>query len=446
MRIITKTFRNIENRVLNDKSLFIFISIIFLFRLIYVLFVIDPHSGQDAPSFSADAISIIQNGPFSSLEYAPWWPVGYSWFVALWWGIFGIDSRFLGVAQTSLLLLAQILAIIMVRRLFDTKSSQVFGYLIMINFALFSSSGQLMYEVPLASFLILGAFNLISLLKNGVWNFKSAALSGICFSLAILMHPSGLAPALVLLLVAIWGNRLTKRLIIQIAISLTLLSTGVFSQMARNYVAGDGLGFSTTTFSNAQLGGWGTNDQKRASECEKIGKQLSGKRNQNRWDNPERQVCLYVTTLKDPPKILEIVRFNTQRYWSPFVGILKGGGTWYHGLDWRRFVTPWYHWWEGWAKIVDTTLGYIWFISHFTLAVFGVFEIKRRRMAIEIQSRKFAPFLLLPVVTTYLISVLTLGDTRHRMPTMIFYEVVVAFGLINIARRIKKISLLKVQP
>lgn len=442
-KLVRNTVNNVETKVLNDKSLYSFISIIFILRLIYVLFVIDPHSGQDAPSFSADAILIIENGPFSNLEYAPWWPVGYSWFVALWWGIFGIDSRILGVAQTSLLLLAQILAIKTVKRLFDVKSSQVFGYLIMINFALFSSSGQLMYEVPLASFLILGAYNLVSLLKGEIWNFRSAILSGICFSFAILMHPSGLVPSLILVLVATWGNRVTKRLVIQLVLTLTILFTGVFSQMARNYIAGDGLGFSTTTFSNAQLGGWGSNNQSQASECEKIGTLLKGKRNQNRWDNPERQICLYLTTFQDPVKILKIVHFNSQRYWSPFVGILKGGGTWYHGLDWRRFVTPWYQWWEGWAKKVDTTLGYIWIISHLLLASLGILEIKRRKIAGNHLNKKPTLFLLLPVLSTYLISVLTLGDTRHRMPTMIFYEVLVAFGLVYLAKWIRKILVLK---
>ena len=437
---VKKTLKKMENKFLNDKSLYSFISIIYILRLIYVLFVIDPHSGQDAPSFSADAISIIRNGPFSSLEYAPWWPVGYSWFVAFWWRIFGIDSRFLGVVQTSLLLLAQILAIKLVRRLFDVKTSQVFGYLIMINLAMFSSSGQLMYEVPLGSFLILGAFNLVSLLKNEVWNFKAAILSGVCFGLAILMHPSALAPALILLLVATYGNRITKKLVVQVLMTLTLLFTGVFSQMARNYYAGDGWGLSTTTFSNAQLGGWGTNNQNQAVKCEQIGSLLSGKRNQNRWDNPKRQICLYLVTFKSPIKILQITRFNTQRYWSPFVGILKGGGTWYHGLDWRRVVTPWYQWWQGWARIADTAVGYLWIISHLTLAMLGVFEINRRRLVGSPQNRKTILFLLLPVLSTYLVSLLTLGDTRHRMPTMIFYEIFVTFGLVYIVRKINNIS------
>jgi hypothetical protein len=160
------TLKNVENLIFSDKSLKIAIGVIFFARLCYVLFVIDPNSGQDAPSFSEDARKILDDGPLTELKYAPWWPVGYSWFVAFWWNIFGVDSRMLGVAQTSLLLVAQIFAIKLVRYLVDKRSSQIFGYLILFNFALFSSSGQIMYEVPFASFLILGAYNLKELMMH----------------------------------------------------------------------------------------------------------------------------------------------------------------------------------------------------------------------------------------------------------------------------------------
>jgi hypothetical protein len=424
------SIEDLRTLLLSERLLYAIFSFIFIARLIYVIFVIDPHSGQDAPSFSADAIEIIRSGPFSPLQYAPWWPVGYSWFVSFWWGIFGVDSRILGVAQTALLFSAQILSVKLVKMTINKETSQIFGYLIIFNFALFSSSGQLMYEVPLASFLILGAYNLRALVSEKRWSFRSASFSGLCFGLAILMHPSGLAPALVLITVALLGQKLTWKLGAQVFLVLTLLLSGVFLQVARNQIAGDGFGFSTTTFSNAQLGGWGTNNPAESLECEKIGTPLTGLRNQNRWDNPTRQICLYKVTIEQPSKLVEIFVFNSKRYWSPFVGILKGGGTWYHGLDWRRLVNSWYTWWEGTPKVIDLLLGYMWMFLHLTLACIGVRQSLVRRDYSKQNNTQRTLFFFLPVLTTYLLSVLTLGDTRHRMPTMFFYEVLVAVGIV----------------
>lgn len=430
IRNFRSTLNSIESLIFSDKSLKVAIGVIFFARLCYVLFVIDPHSGQDAPSFNEDARKILDDGAFTELKYAPQWPVGYSWFVAFWWNMFGVDSRMLGVAQTTLLLVAQIFAIKLVRHLVDKRSSQIFGYLILFNFALFSSSGQIMYEVPFASFLIIGAYNLKELMMHSSWDYKKAALSGCSFGLAVLIHPSALAPAAALLLVAFWKIKLNRRLILQALLALTILLSGVFVQVARNSLAGDGTGFTVTAFSNAQLGMWGTNNPIESEKCSQIGR-LTTNLNKGgmRWDSPVRQLCLYKVTIAEPSLLGEIFVFNSKRYWSPFVGILKGGGTWYHGLDWRRLVSPYgYKWWEGNTRLIDQTIGYGWMFGHLGLFLIGVINIGRRMQGPIISTRKTTMFLAIPIFATYITSLLTLGDTRHRMPSMIFYEIFVAIG------------------
>ena len=432
----------LDSLVFSDRTLKLFFLTVFLARLIYVMFVIDPNSGQDAPSFDADAKKIISDGIFTPLVYAPQWPIGYSWFVAFWWAIFGIESKMLGVVQTSLLLLAQIYAVKLVRDFVDTKSSQLFGYLILMNFALFSSSGQLMYEVPFASLLLLGAYNLRGLVRNLGWDYHKAALSGISFGLAILIHPSALAPSLALILVALWKNQFSIRLILQSLLLLSLLSSGVFAQVARNSLAGDGRGFTVTAFGNATYSGWGSNNAVELQRCGEIGDPLlSPKKLGLRWDSPARQLCMYRIALDDPSLMGEIFVLNSKRFWSPYVGILKFGGTWYHGLDWRRIVAPYgYKWWEGTPRLVDQTIGYGWMIMHFTLFVIGVVTMSRRRKIELFYRIKVILFFLIPIISTYLVSLMTHGDSRHRMPILIFYEVFVAIGILSLFNALKKLK------
>lgn len=439
---LNRVFSKLESLVFSDKTLKLFFLMVFSTRLIYVIFVIDPNSGQDAPSFDADAKKIISDGIFTPLVHAPQWPIGYSWFVAFWWAIFGIESKMLGVVQTSLLLLAQIYAVKLVRDFVDTKSSQLFGYLILMNFALFSSSGQLMYEVPFASLLLLGAYNLRGLVRNLGWDYHKAALSGISFGLAILIHPSALAPSLALILVALWKNQFSIRLILQSLLLLSLLSSGVFAQVARNSLAGDGRGFTVTAFGNATNSGWGSNNSVELQRCGEIGDPLlSPKKLGLRWDSPERQLCMYRIALDDPSLMGEIFVLNSKRFWSPYVGILKGGGTWYHGLDWRRVVSPYgYKWWEGTTRLVDQTIGYGWMIIHFTLFVTGAITMSRRRSIESLYRLKVILFFLIPIISTYFVSLMTHGDSRHRMPILIFYEVFVAIGILSLFNALKKLK------
>jgi small-conductance mechanosensitive channel len=102
-----------------------------------------------------------------------------------------------------------------------------------------------------------------------------------------LIHPSALAPAAALLLVAFWRIKLSRRLILQALLALTILLSGVFVQVARNGLAGDGTGFTVTAFSNAQLGMWGTNNPTESEKCSQIGR-LTTNLNKGgmRWDSP----------------------------------------------------------------------------------------------------------------------------------------------------------------
>jgi hypothetical protein len=403
-------------------------------RYIYVLFIIDPHSGQDAPSFSQDATSIIEEGIFVPLANAPTWPVGYSWFVALWWGLFGIDSRALGIFQTTLLLIVQISVIQTIKSSGQQSLSRIYGYVIFSNFALYASSGQIMYEVPQASFLTLGILSLYRQYSRKKFSIGAGLVTGTFFCFAILMHPSSLIIAVCAITTFYFILPKRKSVAISLIFTSIILSFGPLSQMYRNYVAGDGWGFTNSAFGSASvLAGFGKSSPDKVAECSKIGIYKQGGEKRIVWDSPSRQLCLYKVALNHPEETLKVLEFNTVRYMSPYVGYLKRGGTWYHAFDWRRLF-PSYTWWEGPDKKIDITLGTLWIISHFGIFVIGVYQsFKKRRVNQNFFGLGF--LFLVPIVVSFVTSLITVGDSRHRMSILMFYQLFISVGLYTLTRK-----------
>ena len=77
-----------------------------LFRLVYGLAVADPGSGPDSPTYHQAAVAMAHKGLFSQAPSVPYWPVGYSWFLAIFYRAFGDGSRAFVVGQVLLLGLA----------------------------------------------------------------------------------------------------------------------------------------------------------------------------------------------------------------------------------------------------------------------------------------------------------------------------------------------------
>ena len=424
-----------QSRYFTDSTRFnLYIFFVYAVRTVYCLFVIDPHSGQDAPSYYEDSEIVLNEGPLAQVSYAPIWPIGYTWFMALIWRVGGLDSRLLGFVQSTLVLIATFALYQLVKREINKQVAMISTVLVTTSFAIFVSSGEIMYETPMMSLFLIGLNFISKFSLDEKQSRKSALLGGAFLALSILIHPSILGPVVISLIVIL--GRLIKRksqFITLILVGLIVLTAPAINTM-RNYISGDGLGYTGNIYTISTFSGWGSQDPDQLKICNDKGVKITSKALIDKdwfYDSSPRQICLYKIALDHPRASLDIAIRNGIRWVSPYIGVLKSNGTWYHGLDIRRLASE-YHWWEGNARVVDTVLCSLWILMHVSLMLFGSFLLWRKRGLLQLKDR-FTPYLfILPVFTKWATSIFTHGDSRHRLGVSPLYLTLVSISIFYI--------------
>ena len=231
-------------------------------------------------------------------------------------------------------------------------------------------------------------------------------------------------------------GRLIKRksqFITLILVGLIVLTAPAVNTM-RNYISGDGLGYTGNIYTISTFSGWGSQDPDQLKICNDKGVKITSKALIDKdwfYDSTPRQICLYKIALDHPRESFDIAIRNGIRWVSPYIGVLKSNGTWYHGLDIRR-LAPGYHWWEGNARVVDTVLCSLWILMHVSLMLFGAFLLWRKRGFLQLKDH-FTPYLfILPVFTKWATSIFTHGDSRHRLGVSPLYLTLVSISIFYI--------------
>jgi hypothetical protein len=421
-----------QNRFLTDSTaLNLYFFFVYAVRTVYGLFVIDPHSGQDAPSYYEDAEIVLREGPLAQVSYAPIWPIGYTWFMALIWRIGGLDSRLLGFVQSTLVLIATFALYQLVKREINKQVAMISTVLVTSSFAIFVSSGEIMYETPMMSLFLIGLNYISKFSLDEIHSRKSALLGGVFLAFSTLIHPSILGPVAISLVV-ILGRLIKKRnqLTSWALLALIVLSAPAINTM-RNYVSGDGLGYTGNIYTISTFSGWGSQDPDQLKICNDKGVKITSKALIDKawhYDSTPRQLCLYKIALDHPTDSVEIAIRNGIRWVSPYIGVLKSNGTWYHGLDARRLI-PGYQWWEGKDRVLDTVLCSLWIVMHVSLMLFGSLLLWRKRDSLQAKDY-FTPYLfILPVFTKWATSIFTHGDSRHRLGVSPLYLTLVSVSI-----------------
>ena len=425
----------------NKANIYIFA--IYVIRTLYGLFIIDPHSGQDAPSYFEDAEIVLKNGPFAQVSYAPIWPIGYTWFLSLIWKIGGLDSRLLGLTQSTLVLVATFALYHLVKREIGREIALISTLLMSSSFAIFVSAGEIMYETSMMSFFLIG-LNLISKFSlDGSSSRQTVFLGGLFFGLAILIHPSILGPVFVSLgIIYLRIKKKGKHKVISLILASLIVLSGPAINTARNYISGDGLGYTGNVYTISTFSGWGSHDPEGLAECNNIGVKITSPALADKdwfYDSTPRQLCLYKIAMENPQDSIEIAIRNGIRWVSPYIGVLKSNGTWYHGLDVRR-VVPQYHWWEGKSRVIDTLLCSIWIIFHLSLMLYGSLSLLRRKNTFKNKDLLTPYLFILPVYVKWATSIFTHGDSRHRLGVSPLYLTLVAISVYLIFERFKEKS------
>jgi len=303
-------------------------------------------------------------------------------------------------------------------------------FLVSISPALFVASAEITYEVSLLSCLVIGV-NFLSSASSSQNHERSLFLLGSLFlTFAVLIHPSALPPAVSFFVIFSW-RQMQKRNGGKVAliVALTLLLSGPSLNILYNFNQVGSVGYTSSTTTNMVIAGWGGNDPGAQSRCT-----LNG----NRWDSLNKSLCLVSLTARDPLYMGEVISRNSIRWISPYIGILKFNGSWYHGLDWRRLI-PSYTWYKGIWKGVDLVLSYSWIVLHVTLFLRGLIllthRVPKRKL---IRAESAAVIFLAPIALAFALSIFTNGDPRHRLPVSPFYITFVAVALLDTWKKLKQ--------
>ncbi len=401
----------------------------FTFRTAYALILSDAQSGQDAPSYLLSASRILEDGPFADQTAAPYFPIGYPWFVASIWKIFGVSDDVLGIAQNFLLALSLLAFYKIVDNYFGNKVSLILLLLLCVNPAITASVSLLSYEIPMASFLMLGFYFLHKAFNAPLVPhlfYKNLLASGGFFTIAITFQPKILLSIIVIAsiyFIKVANSMRLTRIVLVAAIFMSIIATGPSAAIYRNWKAGDGLGYTQNFATNIVVGMDNSGAHLDFSKCPG-----------SNYDSIQKSACMLFAKLEAPSEGLKIAVHQGVYFWTPYIGNLKFMGTWYHGADWRRLV-PKYTWWDTstiWYGF-DRTTGYMWTFGMVVMIIHGF------RLSFRKTKTRMDPFIFaIPVGLLWFVSIITYGEPRYRLPILPFYTVFLAISIENIISRIAK--------
>ena len=401
----------------NEKTIFVIILSSFFYRTAYSILIADQMSGQDADTYSKAGQLILSDGPFASGTGAPYYAIGYPWFIAAVWKIFGINDNILGILQNLLLALAIWAFYNVIKNYFSRQIACITLLILVINPALTANVSLIAYETPMMSFLMLGIYFLTQAHNSSKQdsNFlRDSLIGGAFFTCAVTLQPKILPSILFAIIFLFTREKLklkTSRKWIGLILILAVLSLGPLAAVNRNIQAGDGYGYTANFYANVELGARNSNVAFDFSECPS-----------SNFDSLGKTLCLLNVKLRSPGSTFKSALHNGVYFWTPYVGNLKWMGTWFHGADLRRLV-PSYTWYERssiWFS-VDRVTGYLWTLLMISMIIFGM----KRTFSLPGGMNSLLLFAA-PVLLLWSVSLISYGESRYRLPILPFYTVFIA--------------------
>ena len=413
----------------NEKTIFVIILSSFFYRTAYSILIADQMSGQDADTYSKAGQLILSDGPFASGTGAPYYAIGYPWFIAAVWKIFGLNDNILGILQNLLLALAIWAFYEVIKNYFSRQIAYITLLILVINPALTANVSLIAYETPMMSFLILGIYFLTQAHNSSKHdsNFlRDSLIGGAFFTCAVTLQPK-ILPSILFAIIFLFTreklNLKTSRKWIGLILILAVLSLGPLTAVNRNIQAGDGFGYTANFYANVELGARNSNVAFDFSECPS-----------SNFDSLGKTLCLLNVKLHSPGSTFKSALHNGVYFWTPYVGNLKWMGTWFHGADLRRLV-PSYTWYDRssiWFS-VDRVTGYLWTLLMISMIIFGM----KRTLSLPGGINSLLLFAV-PVLLLWSVSLISYGESRYRLPILPFYTVFIAVAMDTLLKWLMK--------
>ena len=373
--------------------------------------------GADGENYVAGFESLLTNGIFSGDSKLTYWPAGYPLFILL-LSVIGKSFVFstLSIVQSAIFSFASYFFALQLLKT-RLRSFAYFAFLLIIlNPTLSLSSYVVGYESLAASgYLIAIGLIVKSFAEPGRFNLIFyVTLTSLVFSFISFVQPRFLLSAIIINIVWIFFKSPWKTAITLIGVSIVLTLFLPATLIYRNYKAVNLITISTNLGGTMSIGSGDSADGSYNPSFS--GPPCTLKGSESQMDN-QRVVCALNWYISNPIKSTELFLNKSKFFWSPWVGPLENGtmarnpSLPIHPIDSIR-KTP-----DGYKLIyghLGKIVSWVWMLAGVIFLIYG-FVVLWRIKALE---RLIGAVAAIAIGSSWLISLITIGDHRFRLPIM----------------------------
>ena len=405
--------------------------------------------GADGENYLIGVNALSRDGVLSNQEILNYWPAGYPIFIYM-FGIFGKTQAltFLSVFQSFVFSYSVYLISKEIFNIGHRKAAKLICFFLLFNPTLTLSSMAVGYESLVASGYLLIITLSLQVIKNsnGKRNWFKLILIAASFSFVCSLQPRLIISAFIFALILSIHKINLRKSILELLIFLILVSSFPALLVARNHFASGlnvlSLNLGTTMNIGAgegATGGYMTTYKgvpcKETPESEIVSKEgLPSKYDRARALNDNAKIkCVLSWYVKNINKLPGLFWNKTIYFWSPWVGPLTNGtmarNPWFQNNPIRDIAkTP-----SGYNLVygmVGKIISWVWLIFGLMLMLIGFLKIIRLG-----ESSKYLGILLISIIVpSWLVSLVTLGDNRFRLPILGATVILQVFGLLTLFR------------
>ena len=396
-----------------------------------VYFVDGAWLGADGENYLMGYNALLKDGIFSTESILNYWPAGYP-LVIFFLSILGKSwvLTTLSIVQSAIFSYAAYFFATQISKTRLKKFSFLAFILILFNPTLSLSSIAIGYESFTASGLLIVVALIIKdfIEKDDKKFLRYLVINSVVVGLMSFMQPRLIVTGILLNLIWIIARKGVKASALLVAVTLVITLLFPAALVYRNHKAIEINSISTNLGVTMNLGagdnatgGYGGSSSKAGVPCVTSG-------NSAQQDN-QRVKCILNWYVSHPTKSIQLFYNKTIYFWSPWFGVL-GNGTmarnpWLTISPIKNIASssP-----EG-NKLVLGTVGkiisWLWLLGGLALLLYG-YQILRRQNNLE---RFIANLAMVVIASNWLISLMTIGDHRFRIPIMGMSLFLQAIGL-----------------
>ena len=394
--------------------------------------------GADGENYLDGVGGFLTGGLYSKDQILQYWPAGYPFLI---WILAKISLShilwLLSVAQSAFYAFASYYFVNQLRYTKLNPYLLTFALILALNPTLSLSSLAVGYESPIASSMLMATGLIIKSKINSTEHrlWIRAAIVGLLFSLASFMQPRWVLTTLIVAIIWAFTYKNRKQQALILAIVVGVMALAPVALIARNQMAGNGAVISTNLGTTMKLGAGDTTSGSYLHSgpevpCKPLAPAVTVSDNQT-------VRCVIKWYVGHPVKAVKLFINKSIYFWSPWSGPNKNGTM--ARNPWLK-IDPLVKIADGSQQgsdlvygVVGKLISWIWVLATVSLFFIGFFWLRSFRGIYS----TLAWLTFAPVLTSWVVTMGTIGDHRFRLPTMSLALVLQVLGYFALRHRAK---------